>query len=145
MDRPVAAQLVSFFCRDHLALAAFYRDAFGFEEVTAVRSPIFCALAAGGVALGFHADEAHELLGVADRRGVRGGTHVTFDLTTAAAVEAAVPRLVALGATLVQGPFTTYYEARQAVLVDPEGNVLRISDTQVPLALDALVALSRRG
>lgn len=145
MDRPVAAQLVSFFCRDHVALAGFYREAFGFAEVTAVRSPIFTALAAGGVALGFHADEAHELLGVADRRGARGGTHVTFDLTTAAAVEAAVPRLVALGATLVQGPFTTYYEARQAVLLDPEGNVLRISDTQAPLALDALVALSRAG
>lgn len=135
MTAPVVAQLVSFFCHDHLALAAFYREAFGFAEVEEVRSPVFTALAAGGVALGFHADDAYGLLGVEDRRGARGATHVTFDLGTAAAVDAAVPRLVALGATVVQGPFTTYYDARQVVLCDPEGNVLRVSDTQQALTL----------
>ena len=135
MATPVVAQLVSFFCQDHLALAGFYREAFGFAEVEEVRSPIFTALAAGGIALGFHADDAYALLGVEDRRGARAGTHVTFDLGTAAAVDACVPRLCALGATVVQGPFTTYYDARQVVLVDPEGNVLRVSDTQQALTL----------
>lgn len=129
------AQLVSHFCTDHEALAEFYATAFGLEPVEEVASPIFVALDAGGVALGFHADEAHDLLGVADRRGGSTAHHVTFDLGTAEAVDAAIEPLVALGATLVQGPFTTYYDARQAVLTDPEGNVFRISDTQGPLVL----------
>jgi predicted enzyme related to lactoylglutathione lyase len=126
-------QLVSFFCADHDALAAFYREAFGFEPVAEVQSPIFTALDAGGVALGFHADEAYDLLGVGDRRGALGPTHVTIDLGTAEAVETSVERLTALGATVVQGPFTTYYDARQVVFLDPEDNVLRVSDTQQAL------------
>jgi uncharacterized glyoxalase superfamily protein PhnB len=134
---PIAAtaQLVSHFCRDHVALAAFYQQAFGFERVDEVTSEIFVALDAGGVALGFHADDAYDLLGLGERRDTLSAHHVTFDLGTAAAVDAAVDVLVGLGATLVQGPFTTYYDARQAVLADPEGNVLRISDTQPALAL----------
>ena len=129
------AQLFSHFCQDHEALAQFYVDAFGFSRVDEVTSPIFIALDAGGVALGFHADEAYDLLGVADRRGGSSAQHVTFDLGAAEAVDAAVEPLVELGATLVQGPFTTYYDARQAVLIDPEGHVFRISDTQAPLVL----------
>ena len=49
--------LVSIFCRDRPALAAFYTSAFGFPEVDAVESPIFTALDAGRFVLGFHADE----------------------------------------------------------------------------------------
>jgi len=135
MPTRVVAQLVSRFCTDHEALAGFYAEAFGFGRVEEVASPIFVALDAGGVALGFHADEAHDLLGVADRRSDPGADHVTFDLGTAEQVEAAVERLVSLGAELIQGPFTTYYDARQAVMADPEGNVFRISDTQTALVL----------
>ena len=69
------------------------------------------------------------------RRGGVSADHVTFDLGSAEQVDAAIDALVALGATLVQGPFTTYYEARQAVMTDPEGNVFRISDTQTALVL----------
>lgn len=127
-------QLVSLMCRDHVALADFYTAAFGFERVPEVESPIFVALAAGGVALGFHADDAFDLLEVGDRRGGTTGNHVTFDLGTAAAVDASVERFTVLGATLVKGPFTTYYEARQVVYLDPEGNVFRVSDTQSSLA-----------
>lgn len=132
-------QLVSFMCRDHVALADFYAAAFGFERVPEVESPIFVALAAGGVALGFHADEAFDLLEVADRRGTATGNHVTFDLGTSEAVDASVERFTALGATAVKGPFTTYYDARQVVYLDPEGNVFRVSDTQSALSfwLDA--------
>jgi predicted enzyme related to lactoylglutathione lyase len=133
------AQLLSTMCHDHVALADFYSAAFGFPRVPEVESPIFVALAAGGVALGFHADEALDLLGVADRRGGATGNHVTFDLGTAEAVEASVERFTALGATVVKGPFTTYYDARQVVYLDPEGNVFRVSDTQAPLALWAPV------
>ena len=128
------AQLISIMCADHVALADFYSAAFGFERVAEVESPIFVALAAGGVALGFHADEAFDLLGLADRRGEATGNHITFDLGTSDAVEASVGRFTELGATVVQGPFTTYYDARQVVYLDPEGNPFRVSDTQPALA-----------
>jgi predicted enzyme related to lactoylglutathione lyase len=122
-------------CRDHLALADFYRQAFGWTELEAVRSPIFTALRAGPVVVGFHADEAFDLLGMGDRRGSAGATHLTVDLGSAEAVDASVERLVELGAAVVQGPFTTYYDARQVVLTDPEGNVVRVSDHQASLVL----------
>jgi predicted enzyme related to lactoylglutathione lyase len=125
------AILVSVFCRDHVALAGFYRRAFGFGEIEVARSPIFTALDAGGITLGFHADEAYDLLGLADRRGVPpGATHVTIEVGSFEDVDAALGPLLAAGATLVQGPFTTYYDARQLVLLDPEGNVLRVSSSQ---------------
>ncbi len=134
MSSAVTVQLVSLMCRDHVALAAFYAEAFSLEAVAEVQSPIFTALDAGGVGLGFHADDAFDLLGVAERRGGSTANHVTFDLGTAAAVDASVDRLVALGATVVKEPFTTYYDARQVVFADPEGNVFRVSDTQTALA-----------
>jgi hypothetical protein len=106
------AQVVSTMCRDHIALADFYTAAFGFERVPEVESPIFVALAAGGVALGFHADEAFDLLELGGRRGGVTGNHVTFDLGTADAVDASVERFVALGATVLKGPFTEHLAAR---------------------------------
>jgi predicted enzyme related to lactoylglutathione lyase len=133
MPTAVAAQLVSHLCRDHEALARFYAEAFDFAEIPAVGSPIFIALDAGGVALGFHADEALDLLGIADRRGGTTANHVTFDLGSADAVDASVASLTALGATLIQGPFDTYYAARQVVYADPEGNIFRVTDSQVAL------------
>jgi predicted enzyme related to lactoylglutathione lyase len=123
--------LVSLMCRDHHRQCEFYRQAFGWPEIDAVSSPIFRALDAGPVAIGFHADEAFDLLGLAEWRGGDAtALHVTIDVGSAAAVDAAVAGLVALGATVVQGPFTTYYDARQVVLRDPEGNVFRISSSQ---------------
>jgi predicted enzyme related to lactoylglutathione lyase len=133
MPTTVTAQLVSHFCRDHMALARFYADAFGFEEIPEVGSPIFVALDAGGVALGFHADEALDLLGIADRRDGTSANHVTFDLGATAEVDASVERITALGATVIQGPFDTYYAARQVVYADPEGNVFRVTDSQIAL------------
>lgn len=137
MSRAVTIALVSRLCRDHRRLADFYVAAFGLREIPEVGSPIFVALDAGGVALGFHADEAHELLGTADRRGLLGADHVTFDLGTPDAVEASVERLVELGATVVKGPFTTYYDARQVVFADPEGHLFRVSDHQGELVLSS--------
>jgi len=130
-------------CRDHTGLAGFYAAAFGFDRVPEVESPIFVALRAGAVAMGFHADEAHDLLAMGDRRGGTTANHLTFDLGTAAAVDASVERLTALGATVVKEPFTTYYEARQVVFADPEGNLFRVSDTQAALAFAAAPAPGR--
>jgi uncharacterized glyoxalase superfamily protein PhnB len=130
-DQRARAILVSVFCTDHVALADFYARAFGFDEITVARSPIFTALDAGGITLGFHADDAYDLLGLADRRGLPPGpTHVTIEVGSSDDVDAALEPLLAAGATHVQGPFTTYYDARQLVLLDPEGNVLRVSSSQ---------------
>jgi predicted enzyme related to lactoylglutathione lyase len=129
-----AISLVSVMCRDHLRLSDFYQQAFGWPEIDGVGSPIFRALDTGPVAIGFHADDAYDLLGLAEwREGQGTAVHVTLDLGTPAEIDGAVDRLVDLGATVVKGPFTTYYDARQVVLTDPEGNVLRISSHQPTL------------
>ncbi len=121
----------SIFCRDHRALASFYVEAFGFGPVDEVESPIFIALDAGRFVLGFHADEAYDLLGLADRRDRPGNRlHITFDVGSFDDVDAAATTIAAAGATIVQGPFTTYYDARQVVFTDPEGNVFRVSSSQ---------------
>ena len=80
-------------CRDHEALAKFYADAFGSVVVPEVASPIFVALDAGGVALGFHADAAFDLLAFPSAAANLTGNHITFDLATATEVDASVSRL----------------------------------------------------
>ena len=129
--RPI---LASYFCRDHVALADFYARSFGWTPIDAVASPLFTALDAGGVSVGFHHDDAHDLLEIADRRGQVGSRlHLTVAVGGPGDVEALVERLVGLGATVVKPAFTTYYDARQVVLEDPEGNLFRISDDQPAL------------
>ena len=104
---PTAINLVSIFCADHVALAA------------------------GPVALGFHHDDAYDLLGLADERRPTGTrVHCTFDAGDAAAIDRSAERLRAAGATVLKEPFTTYYGARQVVFADPEGNVMRLSTPQ---------------
>ena len=128
---PATAVLASVFCFDHVALAQFYADAFGWTPIPSVESPIFTALDSGRFVVGFHHDDAYELLGVTPRRTERGATlHLTLDVGSFADVDAAVEPLRSLGARLVKGPFTTYYEARQAVFEDLEGNLFRISSSQ---------------
>jgi catechol 2,3-dioxygenase-like lactoylglutathione lyase family enzyme len=127
-DIPFRIRFVSLFCDDHVALSDYYRRAMGLVEIADLRSDIFVALDAGGTTLGFHADAAYDLLGLGDRRD-RSGTavHVTFAVDSDEQVADAAERLVAEGGTLVQGPFDTYYDARQIVVADPEGNVLRVT------------------
>ncbi len=128
--------LVSIFCADHQALAEWYSATFGFAEIPELASPIFIALDAGAVALGFHHHDAYDLLGLSEERHGRGTKiHVTFDVGDAAVIDAAPPTLVAGGATVIKGPFTTYYGARQLVFADPEGNIMRISTTEPALNL----------
>jgi predicted enzyme related to lactoylglutathione lyase len=125
------AVLASYLCRDHVGLARFYADAFGWEAVEAVESPLFTAVDSGRFVLGFHHDDAHDLLDIGARRGQPGSAlHLTIDVGSFDDVDAMVRPLTALGATVVKHPFTTYYGARQVVLEDPEGNLLRISSSQ---------------
>jgi uncharacterized glyoxalase superfamily protein PhnB len=131
---PAAVNLVSIFCSDHRALADWYGATFGFSEITALTSPVFVALNAGAIALGFHHDDAYDLLGLPGERHPRGTKmHLTLGAGDIATIDAALPTLVDRGATVIKEPFTTYYGARQIVFADPEGNIMRISTTQADL------------
>ena len=126
---------VNLFARDHVALARFYRTVFGFEEIRALRSPIYRCLDAGGVEMGFNAENAYALLGLddrvpTDRASVR--TYVTIEVDSTAAIDAALAVAVKNGALLVKAAYDTYYNARQAVMEDPEGNVFRINHRMGP-------------
>jgi uncharacterized glyoxalase superfamily protein PhnB len=134
---PAAVNLVSIFCADHRALADWYGVTFGFSEITALTSPVFVALNAGAIALGFHHDDAYDLLGLAGERHPRGTKiHLTLDAGDAETIDGVCPTLIERGATVIRGPFTTYYGARQIVFADPEGNIMRISTAQSDLNLD---------
>jgi catechol 2,3-dioxygenase-like lactoylglutathione lyase family enzyme len=140
MTTPVPADvaLVSIFCSAHQDLAGWYRRVFGFREIESLTTPIFVALAAGPIALGFHHDDAYDLLGVSDDRFSRGTKiHLTLAVDGDAAIDAAHRALAAHGATIVREPFTTYYGARQIVFRDPEGNLVRISTPQAALDLSS--------
>lgn len=125
---------LNLFAHDIEAQARFYAAALDMAEVLALRSPIFRCLDAGGVLLGFNAHAAYELLNLADRVPERLVTtaYATFELESTAAVDAGVKRVQDLGGTLIKAPYRTYYNAYQAVLADPEGNVFRLNHDLKP-------------
>lgn len=124
--------------RDVDALCAFYADVFGFPEIEGHRSPIYRCLDAGGVELGFNAPLAYELLNLRERApNPEDGagplaTYLTFELDCADAVDATMRKAVERGARVLKQPYDTYYNARQCVLEDPEGNVLRLNHRKGP-------------
>ena len=127
MGMPLA--YVSLFAKDLERLGDFYVEAFGLTENEAMRTPIFRSIELGnGSAIALHGAEAYDLVGLGDHASPSGvAAMLTFDPGSADAVDAEVDRLVALGATLVKGPFVTVYDARQAVFFDPDGHVFRLS------------------
>ena len=124
---------VNLFARDIVSLAAFYADLFGFQEITASRSPIYRCLDAGGIELGFNAGDAYDLLSLADRRPFYGdmpaplGCYFTLEVESETAVDELAVRCTALGGRICKPPYVTYYNARQAVLADPEDNIFRVN------------------
>ncbi|WP_341701903.1 VOC family protein [Ferrovibrio sp.] len=132
---------INLFSRDIVAQAAFYSALFGFEEKVAHRSPIYRCLDAGGVELGFNAEPAYDLLGLAAHRPASAplplGCYFTAELGSEADVTAAADRCRRLGGAILKPPYHTYYNAWQAVLADPEGNVFRVNHrigTRTPFA-----------
>ena len=114
--------------RDIAALSGFYARLFGYREIESHRSPIYRCLDAGGIEFGFNADKAYDLLDIADRKPeARGSVQVyfTFEVSSPDAVGALAQACAAAGGRIVKPPYDTYYNARQAVLEDPEGNVFR--------------------
>jgi predicted lactoylglutathione lyase len=119
---------VNIFARDIEGLCRFYVELFGFPEIPQVRSPIFRAVQSGTCRIGFNAVDAYQLLNLADRADTKG---VKFMLTVEVGSAEEVDRLVAVAqtkrASVVKEPYRTAYKSYQAVLFDPEGNVVRIN------------------
>jgi catechol 2,3-dioxygenase-like lactoylglutathione lyase family enzyme len=109
-------------------LLGFYQALFGFAEIAEHRAPIHRALHAGGCAIGFNADPAFALLGL--ERGpdtLRDRVFLTFECDGRDAVDKAVARALAGGASLIKAAGETGYGWYQAVLRDPDGNAFRIN------------------
>jgi predicted enzyme related to lactoylglutathione lyase len=125
---------VNILARDIAALSGFYAGVFGFAEIASHRSPIYRCLDGGAIELGFNADQAYDLLDIGDRRPdrARSGTtpvraFITVEVASQTAVDAAAAAAAEQGGRVIKPPYTTYYNARQAVLEDPEGNVFRVN------------------
>lgn len=119
---------VNVFCSDIEAQCQFYQNVFGFEEIQAIRSPIFRGLNTGKSCLGFNAPEAYELLHLSEFSNGTGAKFLlNIDVDTQADVDRMVPVAIAAGATLIKPAYLTYYNWYQAVLLDPEKNVFRIN------------------
>lgn len=134
---------VNLFARDIERLSGFYMSLFGFDEIVAHRSPIYRCLDAGGVELGFNSGKAYELLELSRRRPQADESPVTayftFEAASVGAVDDLVARAIELGGSVIKAAYTTYYNAHQVVLVDPERNVFRINHRigqRVPVAAD---------
>jgi predicted lactoylglutathione lyase len=119
---------VNIFARDIVSLSGFYRQVFGFQEIAAIRSPIFVGLDTGSTCIGFNAQDAYALLNLAEHAQSVGAKFLlNIDVESTAEVDRLVPVAVAAGAHLCKPPYQTYYNWYQAVLLDPEQNVFRIN------------------
>lgn len=120
---------INLFCKDHVRTFEFYRALLGAPEMTEHASPIYRGLQLPGCSLGFHAQDAYALLDLEDHRGAvpSPGHYPTFNLDSTQAVDDMLQRALALGGTLRKGPFRTYYNAYQVVLLDPEQAVFRLN------------------
>ena len=119
---------VGFFSKDIERLCRFYADLFGFPEIADGRNEIFRSLDCGSIRLCFHGNAAYDLLGLGDHAKHTGVQQaITFDAASTRDLDEKMARAQSLGATLVKGPFITYYKHYQVVFFDPDGNVFRIT------------------
>ncbi len=124
----VRVTYVTTFTRDVEALPSFYAAVFGLCEVEASRSDRYRELMAGELKLGFPSIDAYPMVGLEDQsdpEGVRA--MVTFAVDTLDAVDRLTARAVEHGGRRVKGPFSTGFGQYLSIIVDPEGNALRIS------------------
>jgi Glyoxalase-like domain len=120
---------INVFCRDHVRLFEFYRALLDAPEMVEHASPIYRGLQLSGISLGFHDQKAYELLEISDLKPNKAsvGHYPTFNFDTKLFVDQQTSLAVSLGAEIRKGPYLTYYNAYQVVLLDPEGNVFRLN------------------
>ncbi len=125
-----ALSLVTIFSNDMEKACKFYQDLLGFNEVIPLRSPVFRAVDCGNLTLGFHADEAYDLLNLRDHERGQSRTIdllITFYADSRQAIDEAASRIGGLGGEVVKPPFVTYYNHYQIVLSDTDNTVFRLS------------------
>ena len=124
----VQVTYVSIFTRDMAALPSFYVEVFGLEEIAASRSDRYRELSVGTLKIGFPLVDAYRVLDMEDQANPTG---VRSMITFAAEDKSAVDRLTDSAAThggrVVKGPFPTAFGQYLSIILDPEGNALRIS------------------
>lgn len=128
----VRLSFVTQVCTDMDKLATFYSDLFGLEHVTELEGEHFRALQVGSTILGFNPPIAYELLNLPPSDLTASpATFWTFETENEEQVGQLTEVALSAGATLLKGPFRTYYGAWQSVLLDPEANVFRINRSAV--------------
>lgn len=124
----VALSFVTLVCQDVDEVSNFYAELFGLDHVTYLEGAYFRALQLGGTILGFNTPVAYELLNLPESDlSASAPSFWTFEVDSEEAVDTLAAAAVAAGATYRKEPFRTYYDAWQAVLLDPEKNVFRIN------------------
>ena len=132
----------SLFCKNFEAQLAYYLALLSMPEAVTHRSAIYRCIQATNFEFGFHAAPAYALLGVADRAPAMLQTspvtgYATFMLGSCAEVDASSLKAAALGGRIIKAPYPTYYGQWQAVLLDPENNMFRLSYQGLPEGVNA--------
>ena len=125
---PANLSYVSIFTKDVAALPSFYVEVFGLKEIMSSASDRYRELDLGAVKLGFPKVDAYAALDLQDQSeptGVRA--MLTFAADSAGEVDAMASRAAQHGARLAKAGFTTPFGQYVAVVLDPEGNAVRIS------------------
>ena len=119
---------INVFTKDIKKLSKFYMDVFGYEEDKSLRTGIFRGVRTSKSYIGFNSLEAYELLGLGDHANQDGVKFLlNFEVNSKKEVDELVAKAKRRGATLIKEPYKTYYNWYQAVILDPEGNCIRIN------------------
>ena len=119
---------VTLICRSVDGLAGFYIALFGLEEITASRSERYREMLTGGSKLGFARDDAYAALNLPQRPSEAPvNTVLSFNVGEPAQVDALTRAAVSAGARLAKPAQVTPFGQYQSALLDPEGNVFRIT------------------
>lgn len=118
---------VTFLARDVAALAQFYIDGLGLEEVEESRDHRYREVRGQGCMIGFATEAVRPVINLPEEDPSGTRSLVTFDVGALDAITPAIDRAVEAGAQLVREPQDTFFGQHQAVLRDPEGNVFRLS------------------
>ena len=117
---------VTFLARDVAALAQFYVDGLGLEEVLESRDHRYCEVRGGGCMIGFATETVRPFVNLPEIEAVGTRSILTFAVGSVAQVAVMAEQAVAHGAALVREGQDTFFGQHQAVLSDPEGNVFRL-------------------
>ncbi len=128
----VADGLVNLYTRDIEAAVRFYRDLLGLAETFRTPTegaPSHVEVRAGGFTLGLGTVEAASRVHGVEAEPGRPAMVLVF---WADDVDAEFARLAAAGVTVVQAPHDTGNDNRNALLRDPDGNLVEIVSKVLP-------------